>query len=155
MAPRAGDDATPVSRATGIVAAVVMHQGHVLMLRRSGEVAHEARLWQCLTGFIEQGADARAQLEVELREEVGYGPDEVTILAAAAPLEVTAIHRRWEIHPFLVLARDRRVQLNWEHDDHRWVPVQDVSMRSTAWWFPYVLRAVWPFSHDQIGDGGL
>ena len=127
-----------------VVAAVLLNRGRILLMLRSGSVASERHKWQCLTGYVDGDRDPLSQVMLELNEEAGLVPSDVDLLARANPVSVAEGRRSWTIYPFLFLAPEAPLRLNWEHDQYRWIGVGQLTMVSCVWWFPHVLRSLWP-----------
>ena len=96
--------------------------------------------WHTIAGGIEPGEEAAAAAVRELREETGLEAAPVPVADAveyAYPLHEEPPERR-ALYPanlvavqvtcFLVDAPDDwEPTLDWEHDDHRWLPPQDAA----------------------------
>ncbi len=81
-----------------------------------------------MSGYAE--GDPKRQAYVELREETGLEPADVTLLAIGEPLMVDreGSTRRWLVHPFLFrLITGKSVRLDWEHTEFRWVDPRALS----------------------------
>jgi 8-oxo-dGTP pyrophosphatase MutT (NUDIX family) len=100
----------------------------ILLLRRApGRIL--PGLWQCVSGSLEQGDRVAVGALRELREETGFGPDQIEAFYAldfvnqfhepsydaVVTAAVFAVRIRNGAEPVL----------SHEHDDARWVPVED------------------------------
>jgi 8-oxo-dGTP pyrophosphatase MutT (NUDIX family) len=114
----------------------------ILLIRRAGHRIFPG-LWQCVTGGIEPGERVPLAAIREVREETGFGPDEVEAfydLDQVAPfydegadaVVVSAIFAA-RIRP------DAIVRPSPEHDDVRWVPAVDAAR-----------LAIWPSYAESI-----
>ncbi len=119
---------------TDVVTAVVMHDGEVLLLRRSDRVRTYRGKWACVSGYLEKGDEPEERARIEVTEETGLGRSDVRLEAAAEPVAFTddASGIRWRVHPFLFVATHRDVTIDWEHQEYRWVAPSEVGRYDTA-----------------------
>ena len=117
-----------------VVTCFLQHEGRVLVLRRSARVGTYRGRWAGVSGTIEAPTPLE-QAYTELAEEVGLGPEDVTLLRQAPPLAVDdpALGVRWWVHPFLFAVRDpTRIVLDWEHVEARWVDPAELGSLETV-----------------------
>jgi 8-oxo-dGTP diphosphatase len=118
----------------------------VLLLRRSQQVGTYRGRWAGVSGYLEE-TEPLAQAYREIEEEVGLGPDGVTLLRAGEPLVVVDAEagRRWTVHPFLFEVRpDAQVRVDWEHTEARWVRPDEISAFETVPQLAEALMRVYP-----------
>jgi 8-oxo-dGTP pyrophosphatase MutT (NUDIX family) len=116
-------------RRTEVVTAFVRHAGRLLLVRRSDRVRSFAGHWAAISGYLEDPTPL-AQAYRELREETGLGERQLRLVAAGAPLEVSAPQTAtlWVVHPFLFETDDpTAVRLDWEASELRWVRPEDLT----------------------------
>jgi len=125
----AGTVELPDVRSVEVVSCFLRHGEDLLVLKRSDKVGSFQGHWAAVSGFIEDGETPDVTARKEVREELSLeDPELVTAGAAVSVREGATI---WTIHPFLFRARDREVQLDWEHTEYRWVlPSQLAEMRT-------------------------
>jgi translation initiation factor 2B subunit (eIF-2B alpha/beta/delta family) len=139
-------------RRTPVITAFVERKGRVLLLRRSERVSTYRGMWAVVSGYLE-----RVPLEqafVELREEVGLGPDDVQLRSIGAPVEVDDEEedRHWLVYPFLFTAKaGRMVHPDWESAECHWTERRLLDEYETVPGLKRVLSAVWP----PFGSAGL
>jgi 8-oxo-dGTP pyrophosphatase MutT (NUDIX family) len=100
----------------------------ILLLRRApGRIL--PGLWQCVSGSVEPGDRVAVEALRELMEETGFGPDDIE-----AFYDLDLVNQFHEpSYDAIVLAAVFAVrvrngsepQLSAEHDDARWVPIDD------------------------------
>ncbi len=127
------------------VTCVLMHQGKVLLLRRSDRVRTYKGLWGGVAGYVEPGEQPLQTAYKELREETGLTPDLVRLVAQAEPIAFTDVYQGerydWTIHPFLFeLLKDKNLKIDWEHSEYRWVKNKDLPAYQTVPHFPETVR---------------
>ncbi|WP_416982586.1 NUDIX domain-containing protein [Streptomyces sp. T028] len=76
-APPAPPTPGTVERGT-VVAVALTWRGRVGLFKRGARVGHDAGLWHCVTGFVEDGNPTRAEALRELFEETGLAAADLT-----------------------------------------------------------------------------
>jgi len=117
-----------------VVTCFLMRQGRVLLLRRSARVGSYAGKWAAVSGTMER-EDPVAEAYREVAEETGFRPPQVVVRARGEPLEVVDAERGrvWVVHPVLAEVQPgAEPRLDWEHDEARWVRVEDVATFDTV-----------------------
>ncbi|MEZ5102321.1 MAG: NUDIX domain-containing protein [Thermoleophilia bacterium] len=104
--------------------AVVVRDGHVLLVQRSADEDLFPNVWQCPAGGQEAGESVEETLARELLEETGLA------LASARRIgsDLTFLDRNggiewWEPHNFLVEVGPGDVRLSHEHQAFAWLPL--------------------------------
>ena len=113
-----------------VVTSFLLHRGRVLILKRSGKVGSYRDRWAGVSGYLEEGEKPFQRALKEIREEVGLKEGRVQLACIGEPLFVRDEEKRgilWMVHPFLFKTRSRRLRLDWESVDHRWIKPQEVS----------------------------
>ncbi|WP_423184996.1 NUDIX domain-containing protein [Arthrobacter sp. NyZ413] len=126
-----------------VVAVILEHHGRIALLKRSKTVGHDQNRWHCVTGYLEPGASPEQQALMELHEEAGLGPMELSCLESRASLALTdPTGRPWLVHTFKAVTSRRRLRLNEEHVSYRWTHPAKVSRFSNRVdWLGLVLDA--------------
>jgi 8-oxo-dGTP pyrophosphatase MutT (NUDIX family) len=113
-------DQVPLSRT--VVAVVVEWRGRIALFRRSDAVDHDRGRWHCVTGYVETDATPERQALVELYEETGLSAAALDSLDPGRVLHlVDGEGRLWQVHTYRAVTRQRRLNLDDEHDAYRWV----------------------------------
>ncbi len=137
----------PVSE---VVTAFLIHDGRILVLRRSDKVGTYRGCWAAVSGYLEQAPLEQAPLDqayTELDEETGLGRDDVELLKEGDPLLVydRDNDRTWRVHPFLFEVKDSsRIRLDWEHVDRRWIWPGEIDGLDTVPGLGDALKRVYP-----------
>jgi 8-oxo-dGTP pyrophosphatase MutT (NUDIX family) len=130
-------------RALGeVVAAVLSCEGRICLLRRSPEVASDAGLWHCVTGYLPAGVDPRGHAMIEVAEETGLRPSLLQLRGGSVLDLAGGDGRRWKVHAFHFQANTRALQLNWEHDAAIWLRPAELAALPAVSWFGDVLRSL-------------
>ena len=128
-----------------VVTAFLIHDGRILVLRRSEKVGTYRGRWAGVSGYREQAP--LDQVYTELSEEVGLGRDDVELLKQGGPLDVydRENKRLWRVHPFLFEVEDpSRIRLDWEHVQRRWVWPGELDQLDTVPGLADALHCVYP-----------
>lgn len=139
MAP--SDDAG--AAVAGTVAAFLVHDGRVLVLRRSDETG--AGRWAVIGGA--PGEAPLDQAYAALRREAGLEAGDVALLQQGEPLHVydPETHRTSRVHPFLFGIDDpSRLRLDRERVQRRWVWPGEIDQLDTEPATADALRRVFP-----------
>ncbi|MBW2070026.1 MAG: NUDIX pyrophosphatase [Deltaproteobacteria bacterium] len=113
---------------TDVVTVFLVHQGKILLMKRSNRVRTYQGHWAAVSGYLES-PDPLQQAYIELAEEVGLEEADVTLRQAGACLEVRdqARGRLWRVHPFLFSVKSpKKIRLDWEHTEMQWVSPQEL-----------------------------
>lgn len=111
-----------------VVTVFLMHDGKVLILRRSTKVRTMQHKWAGISGYVEGDEDTLERVYREIREETGLTNDMVELVRTADPLEVPDKERDtlWIVHPHLFRTSSVDIKLDWEHDEYRWIEPRDI-----------------------------
>ena len=126
----AGTVELPDVREIEVVTCFLRHGEDILVLKRSDKVGTFQRHWAGVSGHIEDGDTAQETALKEIREELSI--DDPELIASAPTMRVRDGNVIWTIHPFLFQARERQVQLDWEHTEHKWVRPEQLDELGTV-----------------------
>lgn len=110
------------------VVGVVVRSGEILAMRRSG-LKVGAGLWEATSGRIEPGEEPIAAVRREISEETG-----LQVHVHPRPVDTYAAKRGAEPMIVIVFRADwveGEVSRSDEHDDHRWVTVDEFAELTT------------------------
>jgi 8-oxo-dGTP pyrophosphatase MutT (NUDIX family) len=128
-----------------VVTSFVQHEGKVLLLKRSPQVGTMRGLWAGVSGYLEAGEEPLQRAYRELQEELGIEPERLHLLRRGKPVEAPDLLRAdllWIVHPFLFRLDRPTIQLDWEHDDFRWIWPREMGQFATVPSLPEALAAV-------------
>jgi 8-oxo-dGTP pyrophosphatase MutT (NUDIX family) len=126
-----------------VVAVVLEHHGRIALFKRSRTVQHDRGLWHCITGYIDAGASPQQQALVELNEETGLTPVDLSRFEKRASLLLADDSGNpWLVHTFKAVTTRRRLCINEEHDTYRWTAPAKVSrFTNRVEWLDLTLNA--------------
>ena len=113
-----------------VVTAVLRNRGQILIVRRSEKVGTFQGRWSAISGVIEGREDPKHRALVEVREETGLRG--IVFRTAGDPVLARDGATMYIVHPFLFDAPSRRVHLDWENVEHRWIRPEELHRFATV-----------------------
>jgi uncharacterized protein len=123
-----------------VVSVVLRNRGRILLVRRSESVGTFRGRWSAVSGYIEGREDPKTRAIREVREETGLRG--IRFRSTAPPIHARDGATMFVVHPFLFEAPTRRVRLDWENVEHRWIRPGEIDRYETVPRLPDVLAAV-------------
>jgi 8-oxo-dGTP diphosphatase len=119
-----------------IVTAFIEYDGKVLLLRRSQRVKTMKGKWAGVSGYIEANERPLIRALKEIEEETGLTNKNVQVLREGRPLEAADDTRSdiivWVVHPFCFRTNNNVVNLDWEHDQYKWINPDEIENFDTV-----------------------
>ena len=110
-----------------IARAVILRDGHVLLLRRAPNERIAPGIWQCPAGKQENDETIEQTLARELREETGLEVlKAIPVDTMSTVFETEGKLTNWHQYSFLVTTTNYNIILSSEHDDFCWVKISDI-----------------------------
>lgn len=113
-----------------VVSAFLRNRGRFLVLRRSDRVGTFKGRWSAVSGYIEGREGSRERAAQEIREETGLKG--ARFRRAGEPLYTRHEATAFEVHPFLFDVPSRRVRLDWENLEYRWIRPAELAKLDTV-----------------------
>ena len=105
-----------------------MHEGQLLIAKRSEAVGSNKGLWDGVSGYIDEPKSAEEFALQEVQEELGVNLDIIKLATVCDPHEVTSRDGKhdWIVYPVRIdLKTKPAIDLDWEHTEYRWInPVE-------------------------------
>ena len=120
----------PAVEAKPVVSAFLRNRGRYLVVRRSDRVGSFRGRWSAVSGYVEGDEDPRHRAAQEIREETGMKG--ARFRRGAAPVVTRLGNTAFVVHPFLFDAPQRRVRLDWENVEYRWITPDELNRLSTV-----------------------
>jgi len=130
----------PDVQATPVVSAVLRNRGRILIVRRSEAVGSLRGRWSAISGYLEGRENPKARALREVREETGLRGAKFRTVGRSVLARDKA--RVYVVHPFLFDVSTRRVRLDWENVEYRWVRPQELDRFNTVPRLKDVINAV-------------
>ena len=128
----------PEVEAQPVVSAFLRNRGRYLVVRRSERVGTFQGRWSAISGYVEGHEDPRHRAAQEIREETGLKGARFRRRAEA--LVTRHGNTAFVVHPFLFDAPTRRVRLDWENVEFRWILPGDLQRLPTVPRLEHVLQ---------------
>ena len=120
----------PGVRATPVVSVILRNRGRILIVRRSQAVGSFRGHWSAISGHLEGREDPKSRAIQEVREETGLRG--LAFRAAGSFVHARNDSTMYVVHPFLFDVASRRVRLDWENDEYRWVRPEELHRFKTV-----------------------
>lgn len=130
----------PNVKAVPVVSVVLQNRGRILIVRRSDSVTTFQGRWSAISGYLEGRENPKSRAIREVREETGLR--RIAFRAADQPLFARADATVFVVHPFLFEAPGRKVRLDWENVEHRWIRPEELDGFETVPRLKDVVQAV-------------
>jgi hypothetical protein len=120
---------------TKIVTSFLKSSEDILLLKRSEEVKSMKNLWAGISGIIEKDEEPIKRAEIEIFEEVGMKKSDITLVKQGDKILIESPqyeNHQWEVYPFLFSCIDKKIQLNWENSDSKWIKINEVCNFTTV-----------------------
>jgi 8-oxo-dGTP pyrophosphatase MutT (NUDIX family) len=130
----------PDVKAVPVVSVVLRNRGRILIVRRSDSVGTFRGRWSAISGYLEGREPPRSRAVREVREETGLR--RIVFRAAAPPIFARADATVFVVHPFLFEAPSRKVRLDWENVEHRWIRPEELDQFESVPRLKDVVQAV-------------
>jgi 8-oxo-dGTP pyrophosphatase MutT (NUDIX family) len=120
-----------------VVTCILKNEEKILLLKRSHKVGTYRGLWSGVSGYIEKHEEPYETAVKEIQEELGITSEALELIWKGNPIEISDVHEGksydWIIHPFLFHIRSKNlVNLDWEHDEYRWIFPSEVKKFNTV-----------------------
>lgn len=136
-----------------IVTAFIEYKGKVLLLRRSQNVKTMKGKWAGVSGYIETPEGPLSRAIKEIQEETGLTSEKIKILNEGKPMDAPDSMRpdniTWVVHPFYFQASSNMINLDWEHDQYKWINPNEIENYDTVPKLKEVLDIVYPPKNDE------
>ncbi len=112
-----------------IISCFVKHQGEILILKRSLMITNYPRMWNMVSGYIDEPVSLEAKAREELREEIGL---DLSLIESIKVGKINTyfdkkINKTWIIYPIIVdLIAKPKIQLDWEHSEYKWIKPKEL-----------------------------
>lgn len=120
----------PGVQARPVVSAILRNRGRILLVRRSDAVGSFRGTWSAISGYLEGREDPRHRARQEVREETGLKG--LVFRVAGRPVLARHHATMYVVYPFLFDVSSRRVRLDWENVEHRWIRPDEIDRYDTV-----------------------
>jgi 8-oxo-dGTP pyrophosphatase MutT (NUDIX family) len=120
---------------TKIVTSFLENSEEILLLKRSQKVKSMKNLWAGISGIIEGNEKPVKRAQIEIYEEVGIEESDITLVKEGIRILIDSPqypNHQWEVYPFLFSCTDRKIKLNWENSDSKWINICELNNFATV-----------------------
>ncbi|MBI2052656.1 MAG: NUDIX domain-containing protein [Candidatus Ryanbacteria bacterium] len=137
-------DYTDIKRAP-VINCVVECGGEILIVKRSPDMKYYPSAWNGISGFLDDDKKIEDKVREELSEELGIQKENIVSIKEGKVFEVDEpqYKKTWIVHPVRIVVRDKKIKLDWEAEDHRWVKPDDAMKLKCIPGFADVLEALY------------
>lgn len=117
-----------------VITAFLIYNHQILILRRSSNVKTMKEKWGAVSGYLENN-DPLRQAIIEIYEETGLDSSKIELVRSGNVLVATDPENAgtaYNIHPFLFHSKSKKVILSREHDQFRWVTMNELRRYDTV-----------------------
>ncbi|HEY6535953.1 MAG TPA: NUDIX domain-containing protein [Candidatus Nitrosocosmicus sp.] len=105
-----------------VITSILENNGKILLLRRSEKVKSFRLMWAGISGYLEQNEDLLSRALIEIKEETGINKNDLVLLKILDYKVVEIVKDRIiKIQPFYFYSKTRKISLDWEHCEIRWI----------------------------------
>ena len=118
----------PTDAGINVVTAFLKFDNQILILRRSNKVKTMKNKWGAVSGYLEDN-DPLTQAFIEINEETGLKRAEIQLLLPGDVLLAIDPENpkiSYNVHPYLFRSKTRKVMLSKEHDQFKWITINDL-----------------------------
>lgn len=111
-----------------VVTAFLEFDGKILILRRSKRVKTMKEKWGAVSGYLEN-KDPLSQAIIEVYEETGLDSSTIKLVRSGDVLGVidpVNPDTSFNVHPFLFQSKSGKVILSREHDQFKWINMNEL-----------------------------
>jgi 8-oxo-dGTP diphosphatase len=111
-----------------VVTAFLEFDGKILILRRSKRVKTMKEKWGAVSGYLEN-KDPLSQAIIEVYEETGLDSSTIKLVRSGDVLGVidpVNSDTSFNVHPFLFQSKSGKVILSREHDQFKWINMNEL-----------------------------
>jgi len=113
-----------------VVTCFLRNRGEILLLKRSARVGTFKGSWAGVSGYLEGNEVPLERAMQEIREEVDER--DARLVSSGRPVYARDRSDLFIVHPFLFDVKSRKVHLDWEHVDYRWVHPSEIPVSAAV-----------------------
>ena len=129
---------------------VVKYRDRILVVQRSKELNFYPGYWNGISGFLDDKRSFEEKVKDELGEELGLPGKmiEKIKLCEIFHQEAPKYKKTWIVHPVLVRVKTKRIKLDWEARNYKWIKLTEAKKLKLLPGFDQVLEKVSPWVRE-------
>jgi len=108
---------------------IIQFKNKILLLKRNKDRKTSPNLWEFVSGLIKEGESAEEAILREIKEETNL---KGKIIKFGKPLDLKDKWGRWIVIPFLISVGSKKVKLNYEHSEYKWIKPKEINKFKTV-----------------------
>ena len=125
-----------------VISALLMHKGEVLLLKRSNKVGSFQGYWSCISGYLETGENPLNTAFREISEETKLESSSLNLVNSSGPFYSEVPEVIFESHWFLVESNEKKITIDWEHDEYRWMKPEELEGLNLVPWIQNMITTL-------------
>jgi len=125
-----------------VISALLMHKGEVLLLKRSNKVGSFQGYWSCISGYLETGENPLNTAFREISEETKLESSSLNLVNSSGPFYSEVPEVIFESHWFLVESNEKKITIDWEHDEYRWMKPEELEGLNLVPWIKNMITTL-------------
>lgn len=140
--PKRGQVDYTHARFAPVINCVVQNGNKFLIVKRNSAMRLYPGYWNGIAGFLDDRKSFEEKVKEELREEAGIKARDILSikLGEIFDLDDPKYRKTWIVHPVLVKVKTKRITLDWEAEDYRWILPREIKRFNTTPNFKKVLK---------------
>jgi len=127
-----------------VVTSIILFNKKILILKRGKKVGTYRGKWAGVSGYLEENETPLERAIREIEEETGLKRDEIKLIKEGKVIEFEDEQekKQWRIHPFLFEVNREEIEIDWEHEEYRWIDIQELKNYETVPKFKEVVSSL-------------
>ena len=113
-----------------VVTAILKNEDKILIVKRGKRVNTFRGKWSGISGRMESTPLESIKREVE--EETGIPAEKATLIREGNPILAEGEGLEFKVYPFLYEVADKKITLNWENTEYRWIKPHEIKRYRTV-----------------------
>ncbi len=127
-----------------VINCVVQNGSKFLIVKRNSSMRLYPGYWNGIAGFLDDRKTLEEKVKEELCEEAGIKASDILSikLGEIFDLDDPKYRKTWIVHPVLVKVKHRKIRLDWEAEEYRWISAKEIKRFKITPNFEKVLKAL-------------
>src|SRR3989338_8118254 len=132
--PKPGQIDYTHARWAPVINCVVELDGKFLIVKRNSSMRLYPGYWNGIAGFLDDTKSLGKKVKEELLEEAGIKARDILSIRLGEIFDLNdpKYRKTWVVHPVLVKVKNKRITLDWEAEDYRWISPREIKRFNTT-----------------------
>ncbi|MEK7567867.1 MAG: NUDIX domain-containing protein [Patescibacteria group bacterium] len=129
-----------------VIHCILFHKNKILLLQRNQGMRYYPGYWSGVCGIVDEHVQMQDRVLVKVEEETGISKKDAKIITQTNQIEYAEkiYGKIWEINPFLLEVKPKKLHFDWNCQDHIWVSLEESLEYNVLPAFKEVLGALFP-----------